>query len=117
MKFLVDESTGLKAARALTVHHDVVYVDDVSKGARDTDILKRALQEKRILITNDKDFGELIVRNREAHAGVIFLRLQDDVPAVRIRVIEQLIQNFGDKLYDTFTIATEKKVRMRKKEA
>jgi predicted nuclease of predicted toxin-antitoxin system len=42
-------------------------------------ILRRAFAEERIVVTNDKDFGELIFRLQEPHHGVILLRLQDEI--------------------------------------
>ena len=50
-------------------------VYEQSRGADDDSILQRAYAENRILITNDKDFGELIYRGKKLHRGVILLRL------------------------------------------
>lgn len=114
MRFLVDESTGSRVARALAENHDVKFVVEIQPGMKDTPVLAIATQEQRILITNDKDFGELVFRGKEKHAGVILLRLKEDYPETRIEVLERLISQFGEKLENRFTVATETKVRIRK---
>jgi predicted nuclease of predicted toxin-antitoxin system len=64
MKFLVDECTGPAVAAWLHAHnHDVFSVFDQAKGMVDDDVIRKALAEQRILITNDKDFGDKVYRN------------------------------------------------------
>jgi predicted nuclease of predicted toxin-antitoxin system len=70
--FLVDESTGMAVVRHLReLGHDVLAVAETMPQANDVDILTRAAQEQRILITNDKDFGELVYRNGRSHSGIV----------------------------------------------
>lgn len=79
MRFLVDECTGPAVAAWLRVQsHEVFSVYDEARGMADEDVLAKAYSESWILITNDKDFGELVFRARKPHRGVIFLRLQDE---------------------------------------
>ncbi len=64
MKFLVDECTGPKVARWLTENgYDVYSIADQSPGWTDREVLEKAVTENRVLITNDKDFGFLILKN------------------------------------------------------
>ena len=59
MRFLVDECTGPTVARWLEERgHDVFSVYDDASGIEDAEVLRRAHEEERILITSDKDFGE-----------------------------------------------------------
>lgn len=114
VKFLVDESTGAQVAEALqTAGYEAVYVGRVMPGAKDKQILARAHAEGRILVTNDKDFGERVYRSREPHAGVILLRLKKDVPQRRVAVLRRLIADFGPRLPNRFVVATESRVRIR----
>lgn len=113
MRFLVDECTGPKVAVYLREKgHDVFSVFEEARGSTDAEILKRAVREDRILITNDKDFGEMIYRERHSHRGVVLLRLDDERAANRIRVLEQLIENHAEKLPGRFVTATETNVRI-----
>lgn len=77
----------------------------------DPDVLLKALSENWILITNDKDFGEMVFRERRQHHGVIFLRLNDERSANKIDVIRGLLAKYSDKLTDRFVIVTETKAR------
>ncbi len=75
MRFLLDESSGKRLARLLSAAgHDVVYVGDVMPSAPDEDVIAKAESEGRILISDDKDFGELATRLRKPASGVILLR-------------------------------------------
>jgi predicted nuclease of predicted toxin-antitoxin system len=63
------------------------------------------------LITNDKDFGEMVFRERKLHSGVILLRLEDERPSNKIRVLEQLISRYGDQFVGNFVVANENAIR------
>ena len=70
MQFIVDESTGAAVVEFLRSDgHDVLAVAEAMPEANDQDILARAAREKRVLVTNDKDFGELIFRDGRVHTG------------------------------------------------
>jgi predicted nuclease of predicted toxin-antitoxin system len=75
--------------------------------------LARAESEARILITNDKDFGALVFRSGQAHQGVVLLRLRDETPANRVRVLKAVLEQYADRLVGRFTVATEGRIRMR----
>jgi predicted nuclease of predicted toxin-antitoxin system len=74
-------------------------------------ILIKAVPESWIVITNDKDFGEMIFRERREHRGVIFLRLADERTANKIAVLRHLLENYSDKLENQFATVTETKAR------
>jgi predicted nuclease of predicted toxin-antitoxin system len=116
MRFIVDESTGYGVARYLQAQgHDVLIVAETMPEADDSAILQRAFAEERIVVTNDKDFGELIFRRREPHHGVVLLRLQDESGKNRLQVINTLMKQHSEKLPGRFAVVTEKNVRFRPK--
>ena len=79
MKFLVDECTGPAVARWLEQRgHDAFSVYDQARGIDDNRIIEIAQAEERILITNDRGFGEKVFRERCPHHGVVFLRLANE---------------------------------------
>jgi len=92
--------------------HDVFSVYHHSRGATDDALLARAAAEDRILVTNDRDFGELIFREGRTHRGVIFLRLVDERPANKIRVLAQLLASHSHRLAGQFVVVTESQVRI-----
>ncbi len=118
MRFVVDESTGPSVARWLRqLGHDVFSVYDQARGLDDQAVLRRAAAEGRILITNDKDFGELIFRENRPHRGVILLRLEDERVAQKIAVLTRLLAQYADQLSGNFVVVTETSVRMARRAA
>jgi len=114
MRFMVDESTGAAVVEYLRgTGHDVLAVSEVMLQADDQDILALAVREGRILITNDKDFGELVFRSGQAHRGVVLLRVRDESSMSRVRVLEAVLERYADQLSGHFTVATERSVRIR----
>lgn len=104
MRFLVDECTGPALAKWLeTELHEVYSVYDNSPGMTDEEILLKAYAEEWILITNDKDFGELIFREKKPHHGVILLRLKNERASSKIASMKLLLRH-SDKLKDQFVV-------------
>ncbi len=115
MKFLVDECVGPTVARWLKQNnYDAVSIYDDVIGIDDSLVLKKALSESRILITSDKDFGEMIFKNKMEHCGILLLRLVDERPSKKITVLESVLKNYSDDLFGNFVVATEKTVRITK---
>lgn len=116
LKFLVDESSGIKLSQFMKeAGFDVISVIQAMPGAKDEEVLAQAFRDGRILVTNDRDFGSLVERQKFPHAGIILLRLKNATPSVRILVLQSLINRFGDELKDKFIVASEQKVRIKKK--
>jgi len=111
---LVDESTGSAVVEYLrSIGHDVLAVAESMPQADDQDILARALSEGRVLVTNDKDFGDLIFRSGQAHHGILLLRLHDERSVNRVRVVKAVVERYADRLVGHFAVATEGGVRIR----
>ena len=112
MRFLVDECTGPAVARWLRDQsHAVFSVYEEARGMADDDILDKAYSEDWILITNDKDFGEKVYREKQPHHGVVFLHLQDERATSKIDAIQKLLDGYKDQLADAFVVVTETQVR------
>ena len=115
LKFLVDESTGDKLAEALKDNgYDALYCGKLLPGKPDEEIIKKANDEKRVLITNDKDFGEVVFRLKAVSSGVILLRLKNDKPDNRIRNVLTIIKELKINLNKNFIVVSEDKIRIRK---
>ncbi|HSN88297.1 MAG TPA: DUF5615 family PIN-like protein [Thermoanaerobaculia bacterium] len=112
MRFLVDECTGPAVAHWLRSQgHEVFSVYDEAQGADDEVILRKAFEENWILLTNDKDFGGKVYREKRSHRGVVFLRLDDERSSNKIAVIKRLLERFSEELADRFIVATDNQVR------
>lgn len=112
MRFLVDECTGPGLAQWLAGEgHEVFSVYNQARGAEDDYLIEKACNEEWILITNDKDFGEKVFRERRPHHGVIFMRLRDEAPDNKIAVMKGLLEQYSERLVDQFVVVTESRVR------
>ena len=82
MRLLADENF----PRALVTRwraegHDVSWIRDVARGSGDAEVLARAQQEDRVLVTFDMDFGELAFRSRlPATCGILLFRIRASDP-------------------------------------
>ena len=92
MHFLADESCDFAVVRALrAVGHDVKAVAEVALGATDEVVLELALHERRVLLTEDKDFGQLVFAAATSTSGVIFIRYPPTVRSLLPRIILDLV--------------------------
>lgn len=114
MRWLLDENISATVARALReAGHDVLTVKEGMRGKEDVTILARAQLEARIVVTQDKDFGELAFRFLlPAESGVILFRLSGADPESDNRRILQALTSRSDWA-GHFSVITEERARMR----
>ena len=115
MKFLLDESADYPLAAFLRgVGHDVTAIaHDYPHALTDRQVLVIAVNEARILITNDHDFGELIFRQHLAHHGVILFRLGGEELPVKTAWLAHVLRVHSADLLD-FLVITDRGVRIRR---
>jgi len=77
----------------------------------DETVIQKVFAESWILITNDKDFGEKVYKERRQHKGVVFLRLEDERATNKIETLRRLLEGYADRLADHFVVVTETRVR------
>ena len=116
MRFIVDECTGPAVATWLrTQNYEVFSVFEQSRGMNDEEIIQKAASENWVLITNDKDFGDMVYRDGRLHRGVILLRLDDERSVSKIQIVSHLLKNHKNRLPDSFVVVTENQVRFARK--
>lgn len=114
MMFLADEGVDRSIVDGLrSSGFDVFYTIDEVRALDDEIILQIATNEKRILITKDKDFGELVFRLNKDHAGVILLRLEGFTTQERAAMVCPLILRYKDQLLNAFTVIQKEVIRIR----
>ena len=90
---LADENVHrLIVAHLLRDGHEVVHVADLAPSISDEEVLALAVEREALLITNDRDFGELVFVGASRHAGVLLLRLAELPPpfeVVRGEIVEE----------------------------
>ena len=114
MKLLANENMPASVVEQLRAFgHDVLAAKESMRGAADPDILARAQAESRVLISQDKDFGELAFRSHlPAECGVILFRLDGDDPDDDVRRMIQAIQSRTDWT-GTFAVVEPYRIRLR----
>ena len=98
MRWLADECIDA----ALVVHlraagHDVVYMAEIAPAASDADVVARAQGEGRLLLTEDKDFGDLVFRRGRQVPGIVLLRLDPAMHGLKRRRLDAAMTRFGDE--------------------
>jgi predicted nuclease of predicted toxin-antitoxin system len=113
MNLLADESCAVPVIRALReASHDVVAIAEVAKGETDEQVLERALNEKRVLITEDRDFGELVFARGRSSAGVILVRFHSRARRAKPATVVEAVTKLGPRLRDAFTVIEAGRVRI-----
>jgi predicted nuclease of predicted toxin-antitoxin system len=114
MKLLADESVDRPIiARLRTDGHEVASIAEDSPGAGDAEILARAFAESVVLLSSDKDFGELVFRHRHQHAGVLLLRLAGLDEAAKCETVSRAIAEHGGDLPRSFAVLGPDLLRVR----
>lgn len=114
MKVLVDVGVGKAVEEWLQAQgHDVLAVRDLDPRMPDAEILDRAVQEHWLIPTMDKDFGELVYRSGRPHAGVLLLCLEAASSTEKVAVVEQIFQQYGQKLPGRFAVYRRGRLRIR----
>jgi predicted nuclease of predicted toxin-antitoxin system len=114
VKLLADECCDAQLVEALRQDgHDVLYVLESMRGAVDVDILAKAFGEDRVLLTEDKDFGELVYRQCQPASGIILLRFEPHEDAQKLPRLQALISQHANSLLGAFVVLEVNKVRIR----
>ncbi|HEX3314150.1 MAG TPA: DUF5615 family PIN-like protein [Gemmataceae bacterium] len=114
MKLLADESVDHGIIDHLRAcGHDVASIAEESPGASDDVILARAFREGVVLLTEDKDFGELVYRKRRPHAGVVLLRVSGLSKSAKLDLVTEVIDQHGDELVGAFAVVESGALRLR----
>ena len=114
MKFLADECCDAGLVSSLrAAGYDVTYVTEQSAGSSDDEVLLRAYNEGRILLTEDKDFGELTYRLRKPSAGIVLIRIDVKERHMKWPRLKSLIKNYEERLPGHFVVINIDKYRFR----
>lgn len=97
MQFLVDECCDAVIVRVLrAADHDVVYIAEQDMGATDGNILSQSVEEARILITEDRDFCELVYRDQKSAYGIVLVRVPVSARQQKGERIKLLVETYGN---------------------
>jgi predicted nuclease of predicted toxin-antitoxin system len=115
MRLMADEGVDRQiVARLRQEGHEVLYVAELDPGIDDSFVLERASQSGALLLTADKDFGELVFRQKKAPGGVVLLRLAGLVPDKKAQIVEAFLKDHGDEMVQGFSVISPGHLRIRK---
>ena len=115
LRFMVDVGVGKNIEVWLQSQgFDTVAIRDLNPRMSDVDALELAFSENRIVITMDKDFGELVYYRKQKHSGVILLRMEDARIDEKLSAVQKIIDQHGELLHGSFSTYQDEKLRIRK---
>ena len=115
MRLLADENVPYPSVRLLRkAGYDVESMSELAPGAPDTEVLRRAQTEGQVLITFDRDFGELVYhRGAPSPQGIVYLRFQPSDLEEPARLLITLFAHDEIEWIGRFTVADRERVRQR----
>ena len=113
MNLLADESVDKSIVDRLREDgHTVSYIAELTPSIDDDTVLHQANQSASLLITSDKDFGELVFRMGRIHAGVVLLRLAGLSAAEKRTTVSSVFANRANELQAAFSVISPGRVRI-----
>ena len=116
MRFLVDAGEGRSVEQLLARQFEVESVLDLDPHRPDYKILALAHQQEMVIVTMDKDFGELIFNGKYPHHGVLLLRLEEANATERQHVVEQIVKHHLDQIPNNFCVYQNRRLRVKQAE-
>ena len=114
MRWLVDECIDAAlVAHLRAAGHDVVYMAEIAPATSDAEVMARAQRDGRLLLTEDKDFGDLVFRRGGQVPGIVLLRIDPAMHALKNRRLDAAIDRFGDNLFGRYMTVKEARFRSR----
>ena len=112
--FIVDVGVGKSVEYWLSQQgYRVISIRSINAEMTDTQIITLAMSEAAIIITMDKDFGELVYKENKQHSGILLLRLEDAVAQEKLAVIQNLFPSQLAVIKNHFTVYQNGKLRVR----
>lgn len=113
MKFLVDENLGSSISKWLQNQgHDVKCIGTDFAGIDDVEVLKKAYNENRILITCDTDFGKLVFKDQQVHCGIVLLRMANMDFDKILNFLVKVIDQHSNELQNNFVVFSDNGIRV-----
>ena len=114
MRWLADECIAASLVAALRqAGHDVLYVAESIRGLNDVDVIELAMREHRLLVTEDKDFGDLVFRRGRAVPGIVLIRIASENPRLQAERLTAAIDQYGERLFGQYIVVEEARLRSR----
>ena len=90
---------------------DVKWVANIDKKMPDIRIFDIANNEQRVIITNDRDFGEFTFYQRKTSYGIVLLRVKGQDSSEKVVLLDRLLDKHANKILNHFVVVTKRKFR------
>ena len=115
MKLVADENVDRQIVDLLRANgYDDLFIAELDPGIDDKSVLLHSVQAGAVLLTADKDFGELVFRQHLFHAGIMLIRLAGLSPDEKATLVLNAIDRHGDELWAGFAVLSERSFRLRR---
>jgi predicted nuclease of predicted toxin-antitoxin system len=115
MRFLIDVGVGVVIEKYLRGEgYDTKAVREIDPRMEDEEIIRTAVLENRMVVTMDKDFGELVYHSLMVHCGVLLLRLENANGPEKLQVVKHIMKNYGSQIRNCFCVFQNDKFRIRR---
>lgn len=112
--FIVDVGVGKAIENWLfNENYKVISIRDLNPEMQDEVIIELAVKEDAIIITMDKDFGELIYKENKTHKGILLLRLEDAVAEEKLAVLQNIFPIRLNNIKNNFAVFQNGILRIR----
>jgi predicted nuclease of predicted toxin-antitoxin system len=114
MRFLADENVSrLVIERLRNDGHDLISIAETRPGARDEDVLNAANADGRVLISEDRDFGEMVIRQRLSIPGIVLLELDRLSNATEAAAVAEVVSTHADRFFGNLVVIEPGRIRVR----
>jgi len=94
--------------------HEVLYIAEMDPGISDQVVLEKAQGIGVLLVTCDKDFGELVFRQGLYAKGVVLLRLAGLSQSVKAEIVVNVFAQHGSEMEQAFSVISPGMIRIRR---
>ncbi|MBJ6108631.1 DUF5615 family PIN-like protein [Hymenobacter sp. BT523] len=113
MRFVIDAGVGTSVEKLLReLGHETTAVRDLNPHMPDVEVLALAARKTAIVVTMDKDFGDLIFKEMRPHHGVLLLRLEEATGPERATVVRLILEQHAEELPGRFAVFQNERLRI-----
>lgn len=117
MKIVADENVEKQIVDRLRARgHDVFYIAELNPGIDHAAVLLKSSELQAILLTTDKDFGELVFRQQLHHSGVMLIRLDGLSPNEKAAILKTVFAAYAALLPNQFAVVSRRSLRLRQRQ-
>jgi predicted nuclease of predicted toxin-antitoxin system len=113
VKFVADESVDKPIVDAMrSNNYEVYYILEDNSGIPDHEVLNIANSKKSVLLTADKDFGELVFRQKKNHQGIVLFRLAGLNNEQKVETVIKMLKQYHLEIKDHFSVISRTHIRI-----